>query len=171
MRLTQYLNERASVHKIYFDMDGVLTDFPAAFVKVDGRTTQEVEKEGDENFWKHVDKGGLEFWAKMPWIKGSRNLWNYAKSTKIPLALLTAPARRLPNSPKGKLIWVARELGPVDVTMVRAKYKQDYASPNTILIDDLLPNIKRWIAKGGIGIHFKSPQQAMKELKRIIDGK
>jgi phosphoglycolate phosphatase-like HAD superfamily hydrolase len=169
MRLKQYLNERVSVHKIYFDMDGTLTDFPASFVKIDGRTTQEVEKEGDKAFWEHVDKGGLEFWAKMPWIKGSKKLWNYAKSTKIPLAILTAPARSLPNSPKGKQIWVARELGAIDTIMIRARNKQQYATPNTILIDDMLDNVKRWKAKGGIGIHFKSPEQAIKELKKIME--
>lgn len=150
-------------------MDGVLTDFGAAFKKIDGRTTQEVEKAGDSAFWDHVDKGGLEFWSDMPWMKGSKKLWSFAKRTKLPLAILSAPARSLPNSPKGKQIWIGRELGPTETIFIRAKYKQQYASPTAILIDDQLPNIKRWKAKGGIGIHFKSPEQTIKELRKIME--
>ena len=167
MRLKEYINEM-SRFKIYFDMDGVLTDFKAAFIKIDGRTTEQVEKDGDSVFWDHVDKGGLEFWSKMPWIKGSKKLWRYAKSTKLPLAILSAPARRLPNSPKGKEIWISRELGPTETIFIRARNKQEYANPKAILIDDQLPNIKRWKVKGGIGIHFKSPEQTIGMLKKII---
>jgi FMN phosphatase YigB (HAD superfamily) len=173
MRLNKYLTEkRWAAYTVFFDMDGTLSDFAAAFKKIDGRTTQEVEKEGDPAFWAHVKKGGLEFWSEMPWMKGSKKLWNYVYSnrTSYDVEILTAPARALPDSKKGKKIWVKRELGNVPITFIRAKNKHKYAKENHILIDDMKSNIDAWKKAGGIGILFKTPSQAIKEFKKIING-
>jgi hypothetical protein len=167
MRLQSFLIEQSSKKfKIYCDMDGVLTDFPAAFKKIDGRPTTEVEKEGDDAFWDHVRKGGLEFWSNMPWISGSKKLWNYIKDKDT--AILSAPAISLPNSPKGKAIWVKRELGSsAKLILKRARDKKEYASKNSILIDDMKKNISDWKSAGGIGILFKNPNQVIKELEEL----
>ena len=164
MRFKSYLFESIG-KKIYLDMDGVLTDFQASFKKIDGRTTEQVEKEGDKSFWDHVDKGGLEFWSKMPWTKTGKQLWNYVKNKNV--AILSSPARSLPNSIKGKYIWIGRELGSIDVNLKRAREKQELASSESILIDDLPKNIKQWKASGGHGILFKNAGQAIKELKKL----
>lgn len=164
MKFKAYLNENQ--YKIYLDMDGVLTDFKAMFKDIDGRSTEEIEKEGDEVFWKHVDDGGLKFWSDMYWVKGSKKLWNYVKNKNV--SILSAPARRLPDSVKGKQIWISRELKPIpNVIFTRARNKKEYANSNSILIDDLEKNIKQWKAAGGIGILFKSANQTIGELKKI----
>lgn len=168
MRLKSFLLELTedTTFKIYLDMDGVLTDFVESFRRIDGRPTTEVEKEGDEAFWEHVKKGGLKFWADMPWIKGSKKLWSYVKNKDV--TILSAPARRLPDSPKGKEIWVGRELKPTpNLILKRAREKQEYASPNSILIDDLKKNVDAWNRAGGIGILFKNPNQVIKKLKEL----
>jgi len=166
MRFKKYLTE-AQEYKIYVDMDGVLTDFDGQFRKMFGKSTDDVHKEGDDaHFWKIIDGGGLKFWSEMPWLKGSRKFWNFVKQFKP--TILSAPARSLPNSPKGKKIWVKRELGGVPLILKRARDKKDYADKNSILIDDMTKNISDWKGAGGIAIRFKSPEQAMKELKEIL---
>lgn len=136
---------------IYLDMDGVLTDFLAAFLKIDGRPTTEVEKEGDPAFWAHVAKGGLKFWSMMPWMKDGRKLWNYVKNKNV--KILSAPARSLPDSRKGKAVWVKQALNPTpELILCRGKEKFKYADPNAILIDDKKKIIDQWKAAGGIGI-------------------
>jgi len=164
MKFYKYIKEDTAF-KIYCDMDGVLTDFVSGFKKIDGRPTTEVEKEGDPAFWDHVKKGGLEFWSNMPWIPGSKKLWNYIKDKNI--TILSAPARSLPNSPKGKKIWIKRELGNVKLILKRAREKMQYANEHSILIDDLQKNITAWKSAGGIGILFKNPNQVIKKLKEL----
>ncbi len=164
MRFLQYIIEQQEF-QIYVDMDGVLTDFDASFKKVDGRPTTEVEKEGDPAFWEHVKKGGLEFWSEMPWMKSGKKLWNFVKPYK-PI-ILSSPAEHS-DSPKGKKIWIKRELGNVKLILKRANEKHEFSGENKILIDDLTKNIARWKSAGGIGILFKSAEQVIKELKKII---
>ena len=169
MRLERFLNEEKD-YIIYLDMDGVLVDFEKAFKKIDGRTTTEVEKEGDSVFWEHVKKGGLKFWSMMPWMNDGRKLWNYVKNMNV--SILSSPARALPDSRKGKEIWVYQALNPKPkLILKRAREKQEYAKPNAILIDDKKKNIDRWNAAGGIGIWHKSTNKTIKELNNILGGK
>ena len=166
MRFQSYLLEQSDRRfRIYLDMDGVIADFNTAFQRIDGRTTEEVSKEGDKAFWEHVDKGGLKFWSEMPWMPGSKKLWNYVKDKDV--VILTAPARSLPNSPKGKKIWIQRELGNVKVIFKRAREKHEYADKVSVLIDDSESNIRNWKSAGGIGILFRSADQAIRELKKL----
>lgn len=169
MRFKQYLTE-AQAYKIYVDMDGVLSDFEGQFRKMFGKTPDEVHKEGgDPLFWSVVGKGGLKFWSEMPWLQGSRKFWNFVKQFKP--SILSAPARSLPDSRKGKKIWVKRELGNVPLILKRAREKKVYANANSILIDDMTKNVSDWRGAGGIAIQFKSPEQAIKELKKILGEK
>lgn len=166
MRFEKYLNEAKNM-KIYLDMDGVLTDFNKTFEDMEGQDAHEYNnKYGDDKFWELIkEKGGLKFWSEMPWVKGSKKLWNYVKNKDV--AILSAPARAIPDCPKGKKIWVKRELGNVKLILKRAREKHEYAEDNDcILIDDNEKNIATWKIAGGIGILFKSASQAIKELKK-----
>ena len=143
-----------------------MTDFHAAFEKIDGRTTKEVEKEGDPAFWAHVKKGGLKFWSMMPWMKDGRQLWNYVKNKNV--KILSAPARSLPDSRKGKKIWVHQALNPKpELILKRAREKQEYAHKKAILIDDKKKNVDRWNAAGGIGIWHTSTKKTINALQKL----
>jgi len=168
MRLTNFLSELRDVGKksvIYLDMDGVLTDFVKAFELIDGRKTTDIEKQGDPAFWAHVKQGGLEFWSKMPWMSDGKKLWEYVRKHNV--EVLSAPARALPESVKGKDIWIKRELGGIKMNLIRAREKQKFAHENAILIDDQRKNITRWSGAGGIGIYHLSASSTIKELKRL----
>ena len=167
-KFKDFLYEEKIEYKIYVDMDGVLTDFLTAFKQIDGRTTKEVEKLGDKEFWKHVEKGGLDYWSNVPWMKDGKKLWNFVK--KYNASILSAPARTIPESPKGKKIWVKRELGNVNLILKRARNKIEYAGKNTILIDDQKKNTDVWNKTGGIGIHHTTADKTIKTLKGILNG-
>lgn len=164
MKLRFFLLEGKEGPIVYLDMDGVLTDFEAAFKKIDGRTTKELEKEGDPVFWDHVKKGGLKFWSQMPWMKGGKELWNHLKGSNV--EILSAPARALPECPEGKRVWVKRELGNVKLNLKRASEKHEFASPISILIDDNEDNVKKWNSAGGQGIHHTSLNNTLKQLRK-----
>ena len=46
--------------------------------------------------------------------------------------------------------------------------KSKYATPNSILIDDLTPNVEAFIASGGSAIIYTDAHQAIDELKAKI---
>jgi len=166
MRLKRFITENTDTI-IYLDMDGVLTDFEKAFIGIDGRTPKEIEKHGDDAFWDHVRQGGLEFWSKMPWMEGGKELWHYIKRSNVRAEILSAPARSIPESPKGKEIWIKHEMGHVKLNLKRAREKHEFATPNAILIDDNKDNIEKWKSVGGIGIWHTSANKTIRELKSL----
>lgn len=147
--------------KIYLDMDGVITDFDAQLASqgFDGKNWD------DDKLWPAV-MAIPKFWENMPWMKDGKVLWAFVKSLKP--TILTAPARTDPTCKPGKLKWVYRELGRVPVAFARARDKQQYASPDSVLIDDRADNIQQWKAAGGIGIHHTSASKTIAELKKLI---
>jgi hypothetical protein len=81
---------------------------------------------------------------------------------------LTAPSRSIEECKPGKEAWAKINLGGhVSILFSRASEKANHADENSILIDDLQKNIDQWRAKGGIGILFKNPAQAIKELEKL----
>jgi hypothetical protein len=63
--------------------------------------------------------------------------------------------------------WVDRELPNTHLILRSAKHKKDFATPNSILIDDRLDNIIGWREAGGIGIHHINTLQTIQELKLL----
>jgi len=151
-------------YQIFLDLDGVLTDFDKQMKSI-GITSDYEEKHGTESFWGAIDKGGLKWWSEMPWMSDGKTLWNYVKDKNV--KILSAPARRLPQSIKGKKIWVSKNLGKVELILKRASEKQHLAESNAILIDDLAKNINQWKAAGGIGILHKSASSTIQQLKEV----
>lgn len=155
-----------SEYTIYCDMDGVLTDFDKQLVSVGIEDGFAYEKEnGSELFWKKVETGGLKWWSEMPWTSDGKKLWNYIKDKNV--KILSAPARSIPDSSKGKHIWVKTNLGSVELILKRAREKQQFANKKSILIDDMEKNIKQWKQSGGIAIHHKSASDTIAKLKEL----
>jgi len=169
LKLSKLIKEYIYQYKytVYCDMDGVLTDFDKQLENFtgikDGRKYE--KKEGTEAFWSEIGKGGLKYWSEMPWMKDGKKLWDYIKNKNV--KILSAPARTIPESPRGKHMWVKGNLGNVELILRRARDKQDFAKKDAILIDDMDENIKQWKARGGIGILHKSASSTIKKLKEL----
>jgi len=159
-----YFNEQKLTYDIYVDMDGVLVGFETGYNAISDVPFKKA-KDGDMTvFWKPVNDAGYEWWANLPWTNDGKELWEYVK--KYNPTILTAPSRG-DECPKGKKIWVKRELGE-DIPIILEKDKYKYSGKNKILIDDTEEKINAWVDKGGIGILHTSTKDTIEKLKGIL---
>lgn len=156
-------------YRVYCDMDGVLTDFHGRFQHFSGMSPDAYEKKyGKAAFWNLVDKEvGIQFWARMEWMKGGKELWNFIKPYHP--TLLTSPSKD-DTSRLGKNIWVKDHIQPAPkVIFAYSEDKHKYATPLGVLIDDKKSNIEEWRAAGGIGLRcvYGNIAPVIKELKKL----
>ena len=151
-------------HKIYCDMDGVLVDFEKGYEDLTGQNIKGQPMSSGPNFWDPITKAGAQFWIKLPWMADGKQLWEYIKQyTPI---LLSAPSRE-ESSKIGKYVWVKREMPGTKLILRSAERKQEFATPQSILIDDRKDNIDRWKEAGGIGIYHTSAADTIQQLKDL----
>ena len=189
--LTEEEQNPTKKFRLYCDMDGVLCNFDAQFMKMlsdrnyGGKHYREEELRGIETpsdfeskfggpeFWKFIDEiCGKDFWAKMEWTPGGQQLWG-AISSYSP-SLLTAPSRNM-ISRIGKRSWAKSHLtpSPENIIFKYSGYKQQVAEEDVakglepILIDDRQDIIDRWQAAGGIGIKCPKNGDTSQVIKRI----
>lgn len=164
---------KSNGYQIYQDMDGCLTDFDNQYEHFTGLTPEEMDKEliqkyGEKKaksmFWEKIDHLGPKFWADMKWMSDGKKLWNFIKPCNP--KLLSSPSRSQ-TSQEGKKQWVDKHLPGVELILRPASQKQEFANPNSILIDDKPSNIEQWKAKGGIGILHKSADDTISQLKEL----
>lgn len=150
-------------YKIYCDMDGVLTDFIKGYYDLTGRDITG-QFHDDEKFWDPINKAGYDFWANLDWSKDGKKLWKYIE--KYNPEILSSPSKQ-DDSRVGKNDWVKREIPNVHLILRSPEHKKEFATPNSILIDDRESNIKSWNDAGGIGILHTSAAETIKELKKL----
>ncbi len=153
-------------YTIYSDMDGVLVDFNKRFKRFSNGIppTEYEQKFGKDKFWELVDGTGVRFWVGMDWMSDGKQLWDYIKSYNP--TLLSSPSRA-DHSKMGKRIWRQRNLPSTKLILARAANKQNYADPNSILIDDRESNIDQWIKAGGIGVLHTDTASTINKLKKL----
>ena len=153
-------------YTIYSDMDGVLVDFNERFKRFSKGIppTEYEQKFGKDKFWELVDGIGVRFWVGMDWMSDGKQLWDYIK--KYNPTLLSSPSRA-DHSKMGKRIWRQRNLPTTKLVLAQARNKQNYANPDSILIDDRESNIDQWIKAGGIGILHTDTASTLNKLKEL----
>lgn len=157
----------SSNYQIYCDMDGVLTDFETRFQDLTGSSIENYErKNGNGSIWEPIQQAGVGFWNGMPWMPDGKELWDGIAERK-PI-ILSAPSRH-ESSRIGKRLWVKRNMPATRIILTPAQYKQRYAAPYNILIDDKPENVQQWQARGGIGILHSSAKNSLSELRKILD--
>ena len=151
-------------YEIYCDMDGVLVDFERGYEELTGKNIRGNHVKGDADFWQPITDAGVKFWTGLNWMPDGKQLWGYIKKRKP--SLLSAPSRE-ESSRIGKHIWVENNTPGVNLILRAADKKQEFASPNAILIDDRADNIQRWKDAGGVGIHHTSAENTINELEKL----
>jgi phosphopantetheine adenylyltransferase len=149
-------------YKVYCDMDGVLVDFEKGYKELTGKDAS--YSTNPEEFWAPITKAGASFWIKLPWMPDGKQLWDYINPYNP--SLLSAPSRE-ESSKIGKFTWVKRNMPGTKLILRSAERKQEFATPNSILIDDRADNIQRWKDAGGVGIHHTSASDTIQQLKKI----
>ena len=151
-------------YKIYCDLDGVLVDFNKGYHQLTGIDISGKYCTG-ETFWQPIKKAGYDFWVNLTWTKDGKKLWNYI--LQYTPELLSAPSNEN-DSRIGKHDWVNKELPGFHLILRSPENKKEFASPNSILIDDHISNIEDWIKSGGIGIHHISADNTISQLKQLF---
>ena len=149
-------------YKIYCDMDGVIVDFDKGYKELTG--TEASFDTPKEEFWAPIQKAGAPFWIKLQWMSDGKKLWEFIKPYNP--QLLSAPSRD-ESSKIGKFVWVKRNVPGTKLILRSAERKQEFATPNSILIDDRADNIQRWKDAGGIGILHTSAADTIQQLKDL----
>jgi phosphopantetheine adenylyltransferase len=160
--------DTSELFTIYLDLDGVIADFDKRFKELAGMGPREYEDSfGTEKFWDFIDnKHGVKFWTGIEWMPEGKKLYNFIK--QFDHKLLSAPSRN-DASKTGKRIWAKKNTPGTQLILAAAVNKQNYADKSNILIDDREKNIQQWKDAGGIGILFKSTDQVIDELKKIMN--
>ena len=167
MKLKDLLLEIQGGYRIFVDLDGVLTDFDKQFETLgQGKIDGYEEKHGSFQFWELIKSGGLKWWSEMPFMKNGEKLWEFIIENFVDIKVLSTPAKTIPESRLGKMMWVKTHLG--NYPLILWSNKEDYAGEKNILIDDRVDNINKWKENGGIGILHKSVISTIKELKKFL---
>jgi len=159
--LSEYLFERSGIekmkHKLFIDMDGVLTDLDKELLKTGKISPEDFQKIKDKTmegmvFWRIVNESGLKFWSEMEWTANGEKLWNMV--SKYDPTILSAYDKKGIYSYEGKKIWIRKNLNNVRSILCFREEKQEYARNGYVLIDDREDNIAEWEQRGGIGILY-----------------
>jgi len=148
---------------LYLDMDGVLADFNKEYTKLDPK------KEDRKRFRSAVIDHKI--FEKLDFMPDALELLNHvSRLHTVHIEILTSMGTHDPFQGKcameQKMDWLRAKNIPYKPNFVRNKQeKSNYATPNSILIDDSPGCIGPFIAAGGHGIlHHKSS-----ETIRILD--
>ncbi len=151
---------------VYFDLDGVLADFDEAYDRL-----IRIRKYNNDVHWDLVQKipdffenmkrmpRALELWNMVP-VHRRRILSSIPKSVEVSGDQKRAWVYALPNPPM-----------PEHIHLVRGKkLKQAFAQPGHILIDDWEQNVLDWREAGGVGLHYRNADQAIRDLAVLLAG-
>ena len=143
---------------IYLDMDGVIADFDKRYIELFNITTKQSER--DKKWVQFFDKFIEErHFATLDLMPEAIELMDYLKSTGIPIIILssTSSEKRDDKIRPQKMEWLKKHKIDFPVILVPgARLKKDYATPDSILIDDTSKNIDDWRREGGIGILYEN---------------
>jgi len=150
-------------YRIFLDLDGVLVDYDGGIVKlVKGRNWKDIAakhgKEAAEKQYLDAILSSPDFWANLDWIEGGKELWDASNNLFERVNILSSAGEGGNKAiEEGKRIWVRKnipEMNSSGVFIVFGKHlKIDYASKDSILVDDVWITINRWTKAGGYGIH------------------
>lgn len=157
------------INKIYFDMDGVLTDFDGAVETLCGiqRRSQEASTpEQDDLLWERV-RNVPHFFYRLEPLPGAVEMFRrvYEKFGDRVEILTGIPKERrgIVTAAQDKREWVKQYLS--DTVVVNTVYKAEKPSfcrhAGDVLVDDLRPTIRTWNDRGGIGILHENAEKTM----------
>jgi|TARA_Y100000356_G_C11183094_1_gene247963 hypothetical protein len=157
--------------KIFCDMDGVLCDFKKQAEKVTGKPISQWAYASKSEKWDPIKKTP-RFWHTLPWQPGGITLWTFIK--KHNPSILSAHVEEVhdPNCIPGKTYWARTKLGlgAGRINLVKRSQKQNFAKIGgepAILIDDYKKNTDQFTQRGGIGILHTTPQNTIRQLKKL----
>lgn len=152
---------------LYLDMDGVLCDFDKAYSKL--RTGAADNK---ARFISAVVDHKI--FADLDMMPDAKQLLSHvARLHNVHVEILTSVSAKTPvqvaAAKEQKTEWLKKHNIPYKANFVdNAPDKANYATKNSILIDDRTECVKHFVAKGGHGILHKNATDSIHKLDHII---
>lgn len=153
--------------KIYLDLDGVLTDFNSSIQTHFNCSSKEFfTAHSEEEAWSLINDID-HFWLTMKWMKDGKKLWSEVLKIDPSVEILTTPADSVKQCYSDKKEWVKTNLGSGHKINFSAN-KEEFATQDSILIDDKEENVHAFISSGGKGIVHKNTNSTLEQLEKII---
>lgn len=153
----------------YFDLDGVLANFNERVESLLGVPRSEIPK---KELWKAVnsDENFFQLLKPMPLVNTAREMIEGGHNVNV----LTATGNKYDLVAPQKMLWAKTHLGlhPNKVHIVKSgSDKRNWASKDSVLIDDTRNVIELWNLNGGIGLHYTtdSHDKIVKDILSLID--
>lgn len=139
--------------KIFVDMDGVLSDFEARFIHVNGYSPSS-KKNTWSSFWRNMVDGN--HFATLDLMPNAPSLIDYLKNIKgIDIAILSSSGVFADHSEvqRQKLEWLkSNDIDWPAIIVPGKQYKAGFANSKSLIIDDSLSVITSFRQKAGIAI-------------------
>lgn len=149
--------------RIFLDMDGVIADFVTASLSLHKRLDL-LQKDklcynlntevgiSQQEFWDKINPdiyGSVTFWRDVPTYPYTNDLWNILiQKYSANNIIITTQASEFPVM-YGKLLWLQKNIHPYPTKIILDKDKSQYATPNSVLIDDCDDNVNEFVKMGG----------------------
>lgn len=161
------------IKTVYFDLDGVLCDFDRRYFERYGelpgsmRDRKEFHKNWDD-FVETRQFETLDLWPEAQKLfDAMADIDGYVK---VEILTSSGGPKHHESVAAQKRLWLTRRSFPYKINVVPGrKHKAEYASAETVLIDDTYDVIQSFIAAGGHAIHHKSAVNTLSMLRAIID--
>lgn len=153
--------------KLFFDMDGVLSDFQSHFKKHYPQYDNLWDL-SDEVFWPLV-KAIDNFWEDLPLMPHAEELFKFANEN-FEVEILSSPSSHDHRSYGAKIEWLEKHFSAYDfpINLVTQKYKKLFAEKGALLIDDQEQNCVEFKENGGQTIHFQDGLTTLNALKALV---
>lgn len=158
------------IKKIYLDMDGVLCNFEQRFIERYGAGSigMRDRKNFTEN-WPDFIK--TEQFKTLEWFPGAKELLELIEQYDVEVEILSSSGGEKFHSQvtMQKITWLCNNGIPYKANIVPGrKHKAEYATPDSIMIDDTEDVITSFNAAGGIGIHHKDVSKTLETLRTLL---
>lgn len=151
------------------DLDGVCASFESKVAEINKLEFHKIPR---GKMWRSIeeyDKNVEPFFESLDLMPDAMQLFNFVKNNFVNHFILTACGNTPKNAAQQKRNWCKRHFGNIVVKTVQDSHqKAQFATPNSILVDDRLKSIDPWVAAGGIGILHTSAADSIAKLQEIV---
>lgn len=163
---------KQTISKIYLDLDGVVADFSKRYKELYNMEPREAEKH------KKFDGFFSEFiinnqFATLDLMPDAIELINFLKTLPIPTEILSSTGRQesYDSISIQKKIWLDTHGITFKQNFVPGKrFKYEFATPSSIIIDDTFSVIEDWRKAGGIALWHQSVPETLSNLIYLTKG-
>lgn len=164
------------IKTIYLDMDGVVADFESRYHEMFGKTPSDSRdsKEFSPNWTKFVLS---EQFKTLDWWPGGQELIKFTEEVRklelgVDIQMLTSSGGQKFHAEvaQQKVFWLCQKGIPYFANIVPGRrLKSNYASPETILVDDTEDVIDAFNKAGGHGILHRDVGKTIDLIKSFLD--